>query len=427
MKLRTRRFHPLFMAMLALVAAMALLARPASDAAPDRVILMPTEDPSTSAAVAWRSGPEGTPGKAQIAEAPPGPAIEERASTVDATPHALKVGDATLYHQSVVFRNLKPETAYVYRVGDGSSWSEWHQFSTASARAKPFRFIYVGDAQTDILGRCSRAFRQALRDCPDARLVLHGGDLTNTASSDREWGEWFAMAGWADASILNVPAIGNHQYERVDPNRDERRLTLHWRAQFALPENGVPGLEESCYWFDYQGVRFIVLNSMEKIAEQSAWLERLLSANPCRWTIVMLHHPIFSGAKNRDNKEIRESWKPIFDRFGVDLVLTGHDHVYGRSDPRRGPARGHTIYVTSVLGAKQYDAGSREWAARFGQDLQLYQIIAIDGSTLRYEARTAEGRPYDAFTIRKTGRGGVFQDGSRTLGTEKLRPVKKVS
>ena len=63
------------------------------------------------------------------------------------------------------------------------------------------------------------------------------------------------------------------------------------------------------------------------LAEQTAWLEKVLADNPNRWTIVEFHQPIFSPAKGRDNPEQRAAWKPLFDRHGVDLVLTGHDHT----------------------------------------------------------------------------------------------------
>jgi hypothetical protein len=373
--------------------------------------------------VTWRGPAETVEGSAQIIEDTGTQELETAGTAVKATPTTLEIGAQTVKHFSVTFSGLKPETTYAYRVANGTSWSEWFTMRTASNSAKPFRFLYFGDAQNDIRSRCARVFRQALATAPDARFTVAAGDLTTTASSDTEWGEWFAMAGFANASMLNAPAIGNHQYEKADANSSASRLTRHWQAQFELPRNGVIGLEESCYYVDYQGVRLVVLNSMEKIAEQASWLDTLLTGNPCRWTIVTFHHPPFSGAKGRDNKELRETLKPVFDRHKVDLVLTGHDHVYGRSNPASGPARGHTVYVVSVMGPKQYDRGDRTWAARFGQDLQLYQVIGIDGDRLQFEARTADGALYDRFEMRKRRSGTDFRaDGD--LGPERLRKAK---
>lgn len=390
-------------------------------ALPDRIILTPIGDPATSAAVTWR-GPADVPsGSAQIAIAPPGIQIEKAATTLTALSAPFDSGVGMVCQHSIRFTGLKPDTLYAYRVANGTAWSEWFHFRTAATKPRPFTFLYLGDTQTELRAICSRAVRQALRETPDVRLILHAGDLTNRASNDVEWGDWFGMAGYANASILNVPAIGNHQYERIAPDSDVRRLTAHWRAQFTLPEHGVAGVEESSYHFDFQGVRFIVLNSMEKTAEQTPWLEALLKDNPNRWTVVLFHHPIYSGAKGRDNPELRAAWKPLFDRYRVDLVLTGHDHVYGRSNPKKGPAAGHTVYITSVVGTKQYKRGDRTWAARYGQDLQLYQIIRVNGDRLSYEARKGDGTLYDAFEMRKRGSWFLFTDKSRNLGPESIR------
>src|SRR5690606_28722321 len=91
------------------------------------------------------------------------------------------------------------------------------------------------------------------------------------------------------------------------------------------------GLEETTYYVDYQGVRVISLDSNKERQAQIPWLRKVLGDNPNRWTIITFHHPVFSPARDRDNRELRELWKPVFDEFKVDLVLTGHDHTYART------------------------------------------------------------------------------------------------
>ena len=108
----------------------------------------------------------------------------------------------------------------------------------------------------------------------------------------------------------------------------------------------------------------------------------------------------------------------MFDEFCVDLVLTGHDHTYARSGDTTGrvsvgttnvpkgfsqvydPAIG-TVYVVSVSGPKMYDITNNDWAVRTAEDTQLFQVITIDSGELRFEARTATGRLYDAFLLKK--------------------------
>ena len=231
-----------------------------------------------------------------------------------------------------------------------------------------------------------------------------------------------ALTGWNEDEML-----GNQPDKKPLEDRPRipgvRTLSRHWRSHFTLPQGqGAPaGLEETCFYIDYQGARIISLDSNRLQAEQVPWLRSVLSDNPNAWTIVTFHHPMFSPAKNRDNPALRALWKPVFDEYKVDLVLSGHDHTYARTGDMSGrpvavgvtnvpsgynqaydPAIG-TVYVVSVSGPKMYSASNASFAARVGEDLQLYQIVTVDGDQLRYTARTAANRPYDAFTLEKRG------------------------
>lgn len=374
---------------------------------PDRVILTWVGDPARSAAVTWRTDTSVTKAKAQIAVADDGPAFAKRAVEIAAASARFRSNAGEAINHSVRFTDLKPATLYAYRVGDGASWTEWHQFRTASDKPEPLTFLYVGDAQNDILSLWSRVVRMGYARAPEAHFFIHAGDLVNRGSSDEEWGDWFRAGGWIHATIPSFPVAGNHEYDRRDGNR--RLLTDHWRAQFTLPENGVPGLEESNYYVDVQGVRVVALNANERQQEQAAWLDEVLSRDPQRWTVLTFHQPIYSTARSRDNKELRETWQPVFDKHAVDLVLQGHDHTYARSNLMTGVnARGGkagTVYVVSVSGPKMYENQRQPWMIRKAEDTQLFQVIRIDGESLRYESRTARGILYDAFELRKRKRG----------------------
>jgi 3',5'-cyclic AMP phosphodiesterase CpdA len=212
--------------------------------------------------------------------------------------------------------------------------------------------------------------------------------------------------------------------KRIDrePLKDRPRVwgpmqvSAHWRQQFAFPENApLPELSETCYWFDYQGVRFISLDSNQRQAEQVPWLRAVLAGNRGQWTVVTFHHPIFSAGRGRDNPKLRELWKPVFDEFRVDLVLTGHDHTYARTgdvSDRVGtlnapegyaqaydPAIG-TVYVVSVSGPKSYEL-TAHFGGREGANTQLYQVVEVRENELHYLARTATGALFDAFVLQK--------------------------
>ena len=146
-----------------------------------------------------------------------------------------------------------------------------------------------------------------------------------------------------------------------------------------------------------------------------SWLKRTLENNPNRWTVITFHHPFYSPASDRDNKEMRQLWKPILDQFKVDLVLSGHDHTYSRTglietknikniptgyqqayDPNIG-----TVHVVSVSGPKMYEITKGRYAKKLGENTQLYQIIDINENNLRFRAYTATGKLYDEFLLKK--------------------------
>ncbi|MBC8153274.1 MAG: metallophosphoesterase family protein [Bacteroidetes bacterium] len=397
---------------------------------PDRVILTFAGDPATQQSVTWRTDTSIRQSMAEIAVADAAPHFWRNANRVTSKTERLDAGsvkDAEVvanYH-SVTFTNLLPDTLYAYRVGDGVHWSEWFQFRTASRTPKPFSFLYVGDAQNYILELWSRLIRAGFSKAPDARFIIHAGDLVSEAHSERQWHEWFTAGGWIHGMLPSVPVPGNHEYRPTQAESGPKgaQLSVQWRPQFTLPQNGPKGQEETAYWFDYQGVRMIALNSNRMQAEQTPWLDSLLANNPNKWTVVSFHHPIFSTAGERDNQELRAMWKPLFDKYGVDLVLQGHDHSYGRG--QSGPLAENTVngvntrdkqtgtvYVVSVSGGKMYTFKKDLWdkydakLERKAENTQLFQVIRVDGNQLRYQAFTATGELYDAFELTKTGKKG---------------------
>ena len=400
---------------------------------PDRIILTFHGDPSTSRAVTWRTDTSVTGAVAQIAEATVNSGFTDHAVTSNAQTEPFDLGEykgnASLFvhYHSVLFEGLKPDTLYVYRVGDGEThWSEWIHFRTAKNGYAPTQFVYFGDAQNDVLSHWSRVIRMAYQTAPNASFVIHAGDLINLAHRDHEWAQWFEAGGFIHRQWTALPVLGNHEFMPL--GKDEpRKPSIQWRPQFTLPvENGLPErLHETVYTVDYQDVRIIVLNSNFCLIEQASYLEEQLRSCSAKWKIVTCHHSIFSPARGRNFQFGRDQWKPLFDKYGVDLVLNGHDHTYARGHvPVRSTAEHdvgdlETVYVTSVSGPKQYRF-NREHLETYGNEgyqldqaanqKQFFQVITIEEDALSYMAYTVLGEEYDRFTITKD-----FESGKKTL------------
>lgn len=380
---------------------------------PDRIVATPAQDAATGFSVAWRTNASVKTPVLEIVVAGDSPDMGEP-RRLQATTQALRTENGVAHQHRVDVDGLSPDTLYAWRVqGAGIWWSPWRQLRTAAGPDTPLTLLYFGDTQNKNASLTTRVAREALRHAPDARLALYAGDLVSggDGEDDNEWGEWFDAAQPMVSGMLVAPAPGNHEYfeEYEDTPRERRVLGAHWPVSFALPRNGASGAEQTSYWFDFQGVRVVVLDGTSALdlgtaRAQARWLDGLLAANPRDWSVVLIHQPMFSPRQDRDNELLREHVLPVLERHRVDLVLQGHDHVYGR---RAGLVEGQGTpqYVVSVTGAKQYRLSdeARRTMDPVAEDTQLFQVVRIDGDTLRYEARTATGQLYDAFELQSDG------------------------
>ena len=390
--------------------------RYAPAAYPDRIIATPAADPSRGFQVAWRTAAGLEAPLLELAVAVDSPDLgEPRRLAARSRALATENGEGMQHHVAV--DGLAPDTLYAFRVqGAGGWWSPWRQLRTAGTPGQALEFLYFGDTQNKNASLGTRVLLEALRNAPDARLALFAGDLVSggDGEDDNEWGEWFDATAPVAATMLAAPVAGNHEYfeEFEDTPQERRVLGAHWPHVFALPDNGAAGAEATSYWFDMHDARFVVLDGTSALdlgtaAEQAAWLDGVLRDSPRAWSIVAVHQPMFSPRQDRDNVLLREHILPVLERHRVDLVLQGHDHVYGR---RGGLVDGRATpqYMVSVAGAKQYllSPEARASMAPVAEDTQLYQRVRIDGDTLRYEARTVTGALYDAFSLVGEREGG---------------------
>jgi len=385
--------------------------RYAPGAFPDRIVVAPAQDAATGLGVAWRTGASVESPWLEIVVAGDspdmGPPRRVRAST-----RALQTENGLAHYHRADVDGLQPDTLYAWRVQGGGTWSAWHHTRTAAAPGAPLTLLYFGDTQNKNVSHVTRVVRESMRHAPDARLALFAGDLVSEGVDDDEWGEWFEAMEALPTSMAVAPAAGNHEFykEFEDTPQERRVLGDHWPLAFPLPRNGAAEAPDTTYWFDYQDVRVAVLDGTSALdlgtAEaQARWLDGVLAGSPQRWNIVLLHQPFHSAARGKDNEALLRHLMPVVRRHRVDLVLQGHDHVYGRRTAGGGDAP--PVLTVSVAGPKQYrlSARAKDTMRPVGEDTQLFQVLRIDGDRLRYEARTVTGRLYDALEL--TGERGA--------------------
>ena len=307
---------------------------------------------------------------------------------------------ATTYHYHVPLTGLQADTTYYYAVKDGAGAAEAASasFQTAPAGRASYRFTAFGDQGNNPTSPYTTAGVAEPGDGKGAPLFhLMVGDLAYADGSNPPpvWERWATMVSAAAKSFPWMPVMGNHEVEKGATNVAGEPLASsatgpHYNgpygsgsyfSRFLLPDNGVVNwdgnhLQGSFYAFQIGTVLFVSLAgndvnfqtsdySVAKPSQytgtlaaepaamalvptgdtpnlQTQWLERTLKAareegSGVEMIVVQMHFPFASvDTGNSCDLGVRAAWGPLFDKYEVDITLTGHNHNYCRSLPTRG-------------------------------------------------------------------------------------------
>jgi 3',5'-cyclic AMP phosphodiesterase CpdA len=217
----------------------------------------------------------------------------------------------------------------------------------------------------------SRAIRMVQALSP--AFHLHAGDLSYANGRRRVWDRWLRSIEPVARETPWMPCLGNHEMERpateggfslADTASGPHGYDEYLR-RFALPPNGTDDLDGAFYTFRWGGMRVVALDNNDVSTEfpanrgytsgrQRRWIEQVLgdaARDPrVEAVVVVMHQPAFSSATmHGPDAGVREAWHDLFVRYGVTLVLQGHDHVYERSHPLDAagdPAADGVVYIT---------------------------------------------------------------------------------
>lgn len=265
--------------------------------------------------------------------------------------------------------NLTPDTEYIYAAVHDGTDPELGTVRTAPSGRKPLSFTSFGDQATPTLGRLSGTTyisdnlgSPAAGDTTAAieRIAplfnLVNGDLcyANLAHDRvRTWSDWFDNNTRSARYRPWMPAAGNHENEMGNGPVG----FAAYQAFFAVPDSGAEAaLRGLWYSFTAGSVRVISLNNDDVCYQdggnfyvhgysggaQRRWLETELAdarRDPdVDWIVVCMHQPAISTTDRTNGADlgVRQQWLPLFDRYAVDLVVSGHEHHYERSHPIRG-------------------------------------------------------------------------------------------
>lgn len=308
----------------------------------------------------------------------PGEVIYGRGGAYD---QRVVSASAGLRHE-VTLVGLTPGAEYGYWVASsGYPIADAGSFRTAPTADDPsFTFVAYGDSQSlDATHRLIAERILALK--PD--FALHAGDLVAHGNRTVDWDRFFEIEGAMLASVPLFPSPGNH-------DGNNRR----YFEAFVLPGN------ERWYTFDWGNARIVSLQidaimPFGKQSEQVQWLESTLAANTRPWLIVYFHIPPYNAVP-KDNMfdAVRINLVPLFERYGVDLVLSGHSHNY-----QRWNVNGITYVVTGGAGGELYFIEGPEPDTEAFYNGHHFVHFTVEGDTLTGRAIALDGEAVDDFSL----------------------------
>jgi hypothetical protein len=329
---------------------------------------------------------------------------------------ASRTGMGDYYRHVARLEGLTPSTAYSYDVElDGADPIPGsHRFVTAPPPgAGTVSFIAFGDSGT---GSAAQQQLAALMNADAFDLALHTGDLAYGSSdglgaaTHSTTTDWFVTMyrGWLSSAAM-FPSMGNHDSRAA--NGDGRPYLDVFELPGDAGAGAYPDHAERYYSFDYGPVHFVALDTElafqdpARRAEQLAWLEADLATSAAPWKVVYFHRSPFSaGGEHGSDLAVRSAFSPIFERYGVQLVISSHEHTYERTIPWRTGATGAPVtYIVSGGGGGQlYPSGTAAWTAVSGS-FHHYVKGTVTTCTLTIDAVAIDGTRRDSVTLSRCG------------------------
>lgn len=264
---------------------------------------------------------------------------------------------------SVTLSNLNPDTEYKYRVGKTVLSGDYF-FKTAD-NGDAFSFLFLTDPQyysESTASTFNTLITKAKEFDNDIRLSVFSGDIVDHGGDTSYWDFLFSRSSVKTMPFGAVP--GNHEYY------DSTNMTFnatYFNGFMNNPKNGAEGIKNSSYFFTYNNVLFIGLDteaassSSVLMEAEKEWFGKVIEANFAQYIVVFMHRSFYGSQYAEVSPAIRANWQPLFDKYGVDLALTGHDHVYCRTGsiyqgaPSTDPNNGTVYLMGGSSGQKFYN------------------------------------------------------------------------
>ena len=295
---------------------------------------------------------------------------KENGETVPVQAEKFTDGGKNTWIYRARISGLEPGKTYGYRIRDGKKATAW--MSLKAFAGNTFKALVFPDSQSADYSAWKATAQPAWQRNQDAQFFVNMGDLVDNGQDASQWNAWFDVVEPMAEKIPMATTVGNH--ETYDLNWKVRRPEAYMKL-FNLPQNGYAQYPNRFYSFTVGDVHFVVLDTvfsemkdLEPNLEQDEiqWFRKDMEQNRQKWNIVVMHKDPLryafnpaTGRTGRDEGIEQEGkvWMPLFDEYGIDLVLSAHLHTYRNRghirDFRHNPD-GPLYILTGVAGDVRY-------------------------------------------------------------------------
>ena len=246
---------------------------------------------------------------------------------------------------TALIAGLEQDTEYVYVVGDGANWSDLHNFSTAKKNSET-NFFIIGDTQEDN-PEAIQAYGEAINNSGiDYDFAIQTGDFVDSGGRYSLWSGILSLFTEYFSDVDIVQVFGNHEYEGSE-------------GEYPTAMNFVP--DSDYYSVTYGNVYVAVINvySVEDMQEAIEWIKADAAKSDALWKVLTLHRPPYYTNPSGGSDMSHDLIPALVDEAGFDVVFSGHDHSFARTEPLTGGE------IDKENGAVYYIVGAAE-SGRYG-------------------------------------------------------------
>jgi hypothetical protein len=302
----------------------------------------------------------------------------------------LSAYDTTNHLYSYTITGLTPGARYYYRVVTGTVYSGASFYAAPDSSATRLKFISYGDDRSnpDVHNAVAGAVVKRFQSDPGYQtLNLAAGDLVASGDQDSSWTTEFFDPSLTNirlelASIADLSVMGNHE--------GSGKLFMRY---FPMP------FVAGRYWsFDYGPMHVVMMDQYSSYDPGSAqydWIRNDLAATTRKWKVVLLHEPGWSADGGHPNNTIvQQAYQPLFEQYGVALVIGGHNHYYARA-----MVNGIPELTVGTGGAPLYSPAGDQPNIVKTYAGNGYAAFSIDGNVLSGSFIATDGTLIDTFTV----------------------------